>query len=126
MSHQSPTWRDRYPEEVTCVRCLEVHDVMHLDRLLWCERCRRDARNRAGWWGWLGGVLIGAGVAVYIWTVIRPSDLLLGAWMGTIAAAIWMGQKVSREVAYGIMRFRNRRAVEAKPPVSPPSGGTEE
>jgi hypothetical protein len=119
-----PTWRDRYPEEVTCIRCLEVHDVMHLDRLLWCDACRRDARNRAAWWGWLGGVLIGAGVALYIWLGIRPT-VLVGAWAGTVVAAIWIGQKVMREFAYGVMRFRNRRAVEARPPELPPDDPSE-
>jgi hypothetical protein len=111
-----PTWRDRYPDEATCIRCLEVYDTMNLDRLLWCDACRRDARNRAGWWGWIGGLVIGAGVSLFIWLVIRPSDLLIGAWVGTVAAAIWLGQKVVRELAYGWMRFANRRAVEARPP----------
>lgn len=119
-----PTWRDRYPEEVTCVRCLEVHDVMNLDRLLWCDACRRDARNRAAWWGWLGGVSIGAGVALYIWLGIRPR-VLVGAWAGTVVAAIWIGQKVMREFAFGVMRFRNRRAVEARPPELPPGEPSE-
>ncbi|MDZ7780827.1 MAG: hypothetical protein U5R14_12980 [Gemmatimonadota bacterium] len=121
MASDPPTWRDRYPEEVTCVRCLEVYDVMHLDRLLWCEECRRDARNRAGWWGWLGGVLFGAAIALYIWLGVGATRMLLGAWIGTVAAAIWLGQKVAREFAYGVMRFRNRRAVEAKPPDAPPT-----
>ena len=121
-----PTWRDRYPEEVTCIRCLEVYDVMYLDRLLWCEKCRREARERAAWWGWLGGILFGAGVALYIWFGIRPSDLLVGAWLGTIVASVWLGQKVAREFAYGVMRFQNRRAVEARPPeLSPEEPGDE-
>lgn len=119
-----PTWRDRYPEEVTCIRCLEVHDVMNLDRLLWCDACRRDARNRAGWWGWLGGLVIGAGVALYVWLIVRPS-VLVGAWAGTVVAATWIGQKVMREFAYGVMRFRNRRAVEARPPELPPGDTSE-
>lgn len=123
MASDAPTWRDRYPDEVTCVRCLEVRDLMHLDRLLWCNECRRDARNRAGWWGWLGGVLFGAAIALYIWLGIGATEMLLGAWVGTVAAAIWLGQKVAREVAYGLMRFQNRRAVEAKPPDGPPTDG---
>ena len=101
-----PTWRDRFPEEVTCIRCLEVYDIMYLDRLLWCERCRREARERAAWWGWVGGIAF-------------------GAWLGTIAAAVWLGQKVAREFVYGMMRFRNRRAVEARPPEMPPPRGSD-
>lgn len=131
MSSERVSWRDRYPDEVTCVRCLEVHDQMHLDRLLWCDRCRFRARDRAGWWGWGGGLLFGAGVALYVWIVIRPTDLVIGGWIGTIAAAIWLGQKVAREISYGVMRFMNARAVDAVPPsaddlVDTPSEGDAE
>ena len=122
VARERPTWRDRYPDEVTCIRCLEVRDQMYLDRLLWCDRCRRRARNRAGWWGWLGGLLFGAGVALYVWIVIRPTDLVIGGWFGTIVAAIWIGQKVAREIVYGGMRIGNARAVEAVPPTA--AGGS--
>ncbi len=116
MGGSRPTWRDRYPDEVTCVRCLEVKDTAHLDRLLWCDTCRRRARERASWWGWLGGVLFGGAVAAYIWFAIRPSTLVIGGWVGTVLMAVWLGAKASREIIYGAMRFRNRRAVEAVPP----------
>jgi len=122
VSGERPTWRDRYPDEVTCVRCLEVYDQMYLDRLLWCDRCRQRAKARAGWWGWVGGIGFGAWVAVYVWIAIRPTDLVIGGWAATIAAAIWIGQKVAREIVYGAMRFRNARAVEAVPPSAPPEG----
>lgn len=111
-----PTWRDRYPDEVTCIRCLEVKDQMVLDRLLWCRECRARARNRAAWWGWLGGLLFGVGVALYIWAAIRPSDLVIGGWIGTVIAAVWIGSKVAREIVYGAMRFKNAHAVDAVPP----------
>jgi hypothetical protein len=110
------TWRDRYPDEVTCVRCLVVQDQARLDRMLWCVDCRRRARERASWLGWLGGLAFGACVAAYVWFVIQPTDLVVGGWLATVAAAIWIGQKVARDLFYGIMRFRNARAVDAIPP----------
>lgn len=122
MNDGAPTWRDRYPDEVTCVRCLEVLDQMLLDRLLWCDDCRRRARERAAWAGWLGGLVFGTGVAAYVWLIIEPSDLVIGGWVGTVVAAIWIGQKVAREIVYGAMRVRNARAVDAVPP-GPASGG---
>ena len=64
--------------------------------------------RRARIWHW---------VAIYVWIVIRPTDLVIGGWFGTIAAAIWIGSKVAREIVYGGMRFRNARAAEAAPPV---------
>jgi hypothetical protein len=109
-------WRERYPEAVTCVRCLGVFDLMQVDRMLWCDRCRARARNRAGWWGWAGGLAFGVGVALYIWTVVRPSDLVIGGWLATVVAAVWIGSKVTREIVFGVMRLRNARAVEAAPP----------
>lgn len=115
MSPGRVSWRDRYPDEVTCVRCLEVHDQMSLDRLLWCEDCRRKARARATWWGWLGGLVFAGAIAAYVFLVIQPT-LIVGAWIATVVAAVWLGQKVARELAYGVMRFKNTRAVEAVPP----------
>lgn len=89
---------------------------MLLDRMLWCDSCRRRARARAGWWGWLGGLVFGALIALYVWIVIEPTDLVIGGWVGTVVAAIWIGQKVAREIVYGGMRFLDARAVEAVPP----------
>jgi hypothetical protein len=116
MTAERPTWRDRYPDEVTCVRCLEVYDQTLLDRMLWCSDCRRRARNRAAWWGWVGGLAFGAAVGMYVWFVIQPTDLVIGGWLGTGVAAIWIGQKVAREIMYGAMRLKNAAAVDAVPP----------
>lgn len=114
------SWRDRYPEgHVTCVRCLEVKDVIELDRMLWCLACRVRARERASWYGWIGGLAFALVMAVWVWVVIRPSDLIVGAWLATFAAAVWIGSKVSRELVYGAMRFQNAQAVEARPPTLP-------
>lgn len=102
------------------MRCLEPHDQMQLDRLLWCDRCRMRARERASWWGWAGGVAFGIGLGIYIQVGIRPTDLVIGGWIASLVAAVWIGQKVARELVYGAMRFENARAVEAAPPVRPP------
>ena len=118
MGWEPATSRDRSSDEVTCVRCLDEHDVMDLDRLLWCDRCRHVARNRASWYGWLGGLLLGAGVALYIWIVMRPTDLVIGGWVATVVAAVWIGKKIAREIVYGAMRSRNVPATEAIPPTT--------
>jgi len=126
MSKDRPTWRDRFPEDTaTCVRCLEVKDLMELDRLLWCEGCRRRARERAAWWGWAQGLAFGALVAAYVFLVVRPTDLILSAWIATVVAAVWIGARIGREIAYGVMRFTNANATDAVPPASP-EGAEEE
>lgn len=116
MARKKTTWRDRFPEEVTCVRCLEVQPLVDVDRLLWCNDCCASARNRAAWWGWLGVLIFGGAISLYIWIVIRPTDLVIGGWFGTVAMAMWLGAKACREIVYGIMRFSNGRAVDAVPP----------
>lgn len=109
-------WKSRFPELATCVRCLEEKDVEEMDRLLWCESCRETARRRAGVWGWGVGGVLAVALAIWIWTVIQPSDLILPGWIATIVAALWIGSRVAKEIAYGVLRFTNRKAVEAVPP----------
>lgn len=89
-----------------------------MDRLLWCEECQAAARRRSGRWGWGVGVIMAVVLAVWIWLYIQPSDLVIGGWIGTVVAALWIGSRVGREIAYGVMRFNNRKAVEAVPPGS--------
>ena len=120
------SWRDRFPDRATCVRCLETRDITDLDRLFWCHRCREKARERAKRKGWIWGGAAAAFLAVYIWLVIEPSSLILGGWIATVVAALWLVSRIAREILFGIMRYRNRRAGEATPPTGPPeseSGG---
>jgi hypothetical protein len=117
-------WRERFPDDVTCVRCLEVKEVRELDRLLWCEDCQARARRRASIRGWLAGALLALVLALYIWLVIQPDlSLIPTAWAATLAVAFYLGGRVARELIYGFDRVNNRRAVEAEPPTLPPSGG---
>ena len=120
------SWRERYPEQVTCVRCLEVHDTADVDRLLWCGDCQAAAKARATSWGWLGGFVIAAAVAAYIWVAIQPSDLIIRLWMVIPIAAFWLGGRIVREIVYGTMRYQNNRAVDAMPPGSRSVGDSDE
>jgi hypothetical protein len=113
-------WKSRFPDLATCVRCLEEKDVEEMDRLLWCESCREMARRRAGMWGWVFGGIFAAALAIWIWTVIQPSDLIIPGWIATVVAALWLGSRVAKEIAYGVIRFTNRKAAEATPPKDEP------
>lgn len=114
-------WRERFPDEATCTRCLEVRDTANLDRLFWCRECRGKARGRAKRRGWTVGGFAGVLLAGYIWLVIEPSSLILGGWIATVVAAFWLISRIGREVSYGVERYRNRRAVDASPPTETPS-----
>lgn len=99
---------------MVCVRCLERKNRPDLDQLLWCEGCRAVARVRAGNRGWVAGMVLAGLLSLWIWLVVQPT-LLIGAWIGTVVGALWVGSKVAREVIYGAMRIRNAPAVEAVP-----------
>ena len=113
---QESAWRSRFPDRATCVRCLQEKDLDGMDRLLWCEECRDAARQRAGIWGWGIGAVVAVILALWIWLFIKPSDLVLGGWIATVVAGLWVGARVSKEIAFGVIRFTNRKAVEAVPP----------
>lgn len=106
--HRTP-FQAHDAEMVPCTRCGEPYEVMELDRLLWCDRCRRIERERASWWGWVIGMVFAAVVAAYIWLVIRPSDLVIGGWVATVVAAVWIGAKLGRAIMYGVFRSRYRQ-----------------
>jgi hypothetical protein len=121
------SWRDRFPEDITCVRCLQVKPVQELDRLLWCQECQAQARRRATIRGWLAGGALALVLAVYIWLVIRPDpELILTGWVATLVVAFYLGSRVARELFYGYDRVRNRRAMEATPPPPGLPGDTDE
>ncbi|MEX0842793.1 MAG: hypothetical protein WD120_00460 [Gemmatimonadota bacterium] len=124
MSDQAIDWRDRFPGEVTCVRCLRVKPIEELDRLLWCEDCMERARRRAARRGWMAGAGLGLVLGLYVWLVIQPDlSLIPSAWIATLVVAFYLGGRVAREFFFGLDRLLNRRAVEAEPPRSAPGSG---
>lgn len=126
MSDDHVTWQDRYPDQVTCVRCLIVKEQSELDRILWCDACRELARGRALGLGWWVGVAVAGGLVAYIWLVIEPSRALMGAWVGLTLAAFYLAVRVTKEFVYGVQRLRNARAAEAVPPRSDASADAPE
>lgn len=115
------SWRDRFPEDVTCVRCLEVRPVQDLDRLLWCEECQERARRRASVRGWLAGAAVTLLLGLYIWFAIQPDlTLIPGGWAATLGVCLYLSSRIARELFYGYDRLRNRRALEASPPAPGP------
>ena len=118
MTQRKVSWRDRFGDEITCVRCLEVKDSVEMDRLLWCKACREAASSRATRRGWGVGLAAAAALGLWIWLVVGPTALVPGGWLATIVAAAWIGARVAREVFFGFERFSNRRALEAVPPTA--------
>ncbi len=114
------TWGTSDPDEVACVRCLEMKRRPDLDRMLWCEACREAAQAQATSQSWVVGLVIAVILSLWIWLYIQPSDLVIGGWVGTVLAAFYVGARVAREVLYATARIGNRHAVEAVPPGQDP------
>jgi hypothetical protein len=90
-----------------CARCGESRDSTDLDRMLWCEACVSGARTRAGRIGWISGGLVAGALALWIWLGVAPSmDLIPRGWLAVVVAAAWLGSKMAREVAFGVLRAR--------------------
>ena len=94
--------------ELYCSKCDQPREASELDRLLWCEFCLAEARQQAGRVGWGVGAVVAGALALWIWLVQQPSDLVLGGWIATVIAALWLGARVGREVAFGVLRMRHR------------------
>ncbi len=113
----APRPRPGAPDDITCIRCLEVCPSEELDRLMWCEECVTKARRRALRTGLLGGAALAVILALYVWFGIRPDlSLIPAGWALMLVVAFYLGSRVTRELAYGLMRWQNQGAVEARPP----------
>lgn len=100
--------------ELPCIRCETLQLSAELDRLMWCASCVTRAKARAARIGWLSGGGLAAALALYIHFGIQPDYALIPAgWAATLAVAFYLGGRVVRELSYGVMRIRNRAAVEA-------------
>ncbi len=76
--------------------------------MLWCEPCVEAAQRRAALSGWVLGGVLAVILALWIWLVAKPSDLILGGWITAVLAAFYLGARVARTLTFGILRFRNR------------------
>ena len=95
-----------------CSCCGEPREAAELDRLLWCDGCIVRAKAKASRLGWQFGGVLAAALAAWIFLVQRPSDIVIGGWLGAVAATLWLGARAGRELWFGFLRFRARRPPE--------------
>ena len=96
--------------ELACSSCREPKQAAELDRLLWCERCIAEARAWANRVGWRCGGTLAAALAAWIFLIQRPSEIVIGGWIGAVVATLWLGARAGRELWFGFLRFRARRS----------------
>ena len=65
---------------------------------------------------WYAGVVVAVMLALWIWLYIQPSRMLIGGWVGTVVAALYVTSRVARELIYGVERMRSSAAAGAVPP----------
>lgn len=99
-------------DNLVCASCTAHKEAAELDRLLWCERCIADARASASRVGWGFGSVLAAALAGWIFLVQRPSEIVIGGWIGAVVATLWLGARAGRELWFGFLRFRARRSPE--------------
>lgn len=99
---------ERRGEDLACSRCKRPFDAPELDRMLWCGRCVEQVQEQAVRAGWILGSILAGALAVWIWTVKQPSDLVIGGWIATVVAAFYFGARVARETVFGVLRFKDR------------------
>lgn len=72
------------------------------------------ARKRALRIGLMAGGTLVLLLGLYIAFVIRPDlSLIPAGWAATLVVAFYLGGRVARELAYGVMRWQNRAGVES-------------
>ena len=76
--------------------------------MLWCDGCIARARARSKRIGLLSGAVVAAGLASWIYLVLRPSAMLLGGWIGAVLATLWLVARAATELSYGALRVRRR------------------
>ena len=111
--HDRLVYRRCYPrtgmtDDLRCSRCKEVRPASELDRVLWCEGCVAGAKGQAKRIGWIFGAALAIAFSAWIRFVQRPSDIVIGGWIGAVLATLWLGARVGKEAGYGFLRFRHR------------------
>lgn len=93
--------------DFACASCGRTCSSTELDRHLWCEGCIASARASAKQAGWWFGAALAAGLAAWIFLVLKPS-ILIGGWIGVVLATFWLCSRIGTEFWYGNLRFRKR------------------
>lgn len=96
------------PDTLYCRRCGREAAADSLDRLLWCEECVTAERRRSAWWG--RGLAFVAAVLLALWIaiVIQPGADFRLLWAVLLIFAYYLFTRLARELAYGVIRVRNR------------------
>lgn len=89
-----------------CSSCQELYPRSALDRYLWCPPCRTRLERRVRLAQHLVALLVTLPFLVWILLEGTRGFLPRYAWLIPLAAAYYLGMRIGRELARGIMRAR--------------------
>lgn len=92
--------------ELQCRNCGRPRPAEALDRLRWCESCRRVVVRRATLVGRLAGIAAALALIAWIALVIGPSSRFLMGWLVLVAAVYFFVYKLTQRVAFELIRAR--------------------
>lgn len=90
----------------TCRNCGRERPADRLDRLRWCDRCRREVIRRATTVARITAVLGTLLLMVWVLTAIGPTPRFLIGWLVLIAAVYFFLYKLTQRVAFEVIRAR--------------------
>jgi hypothetical protein len=89
-----------------CRNCGRERPADRLDRLRWCDRCRREVIRRATVVARLTAVAGTLLLMIWILTAIGPTPRFLIGWLVLIAAVYFFLYKLTQRVAFEVIRAR--------------------
>ncbi len=90
----------------TCRNCGRERPADRLDRLRWCDRCRREVVRRSSVVARMVAIAGALLTMAWIFFFIGPSPRFLMGWLVLIAALYFFLSKLTQRVAFEVIRGR--------------------
>lgn len=90
----------------TCRNCGQLRPAERLDRVRWCDRCRREVVRRATVAARLVAIAGSLLLIGWILAFVGPSSRFLMGWLVLIAGVYFFVYKLTQRVAFEIIRSR--------------------
>lgn len=91
---------------LACRNCGRTYPGDRLDRHRWCERCRLEVVRRATLVARLIGIVGALALTIWVLASFGTASRFLAAWLALIAATYFFLYKLSRRIAFEVIRGR--------------------
>ena len=90
----------------TCRNCGRERPAERLDRLRWCDLCRREVVRRASVVARIAAFIGTLLLVGWVVTVVGPSPRFLVGWLVLIAIVYFFVYKLTQRIAFEVIRSR--------------------